>query len=309
MIVSNLNTFPLPKKVSSKLINWILFISLCMIWGSSFMLMKWGLFDANQNPILSPYQVAAIRILSSGLIMLPFIKKAWQEIPKKTIPYIILSGWLGSFFPAFLFCIAETKVDGALSGSLNSLTPIFVIIIGALFYKRVTSTQKIIGVIIGLIGCGMLTYTNNHQPLLYFAYIGLIILATIFYGINVNMVQKELQNIPSISIAALAFVSLIPPSFLILYTTGFFNLPLHSSAYISSTLASCLLGVLGTAFASVLFYMLVKKAGGLFASLVTYGIPFVAIAWGIYFGEHVTPLHICSLIVILFGVFFANNRS
>jgi drug/metabolite transporter (DMT)-like permease len=78
-------------------------------------------------------------MLSSGIIMLPFIKKAWQQIPKKTIRYVILSGWLGSFFPAFLFCIAETKVDGALSGSLNSLTPIFVIIIGALFFKRITS--------------------------------------------------------------------------------------------------------------------------------------------------------------------------
>ena len=308
IISSKLNPFPLQKKVSNKLIIWILFISLCIIWGSSFMLMKWGLFDANQQPILSPYQVAALRMLSSGIIMLPFIKKAWQEIPKKTIRYVILSGWLGSFLPAFLFCIAETKVDGALSGSLNSLTPIFVVIIGALFFKRITSLQKIIGVVIGLIGCGMLTYSNNHQPMIYFAYIGLIILATIFYGINVNMVQIELQNIPSTSIAAFAFISLIPPSFLILYLTGFFNLPLNNSTYIASTFASCLLGVLGTAFASVLFYMLVKKAGGLFASLVTYGIPFVAIGWGIYFGEHVTPLHICSLIVILFGVFFANNN-
>ena len=123
------------------------------------------------------------------------------------------------------------------------------------------------------------------------------------------MVQKELQNIPSTSIAAFAFISLIPPSFLILYFTGFFNLPLSNSTYVTSTFASCLLGVLGTALASVLFYMLVKKAGGLFASLVTYGIPFVAIGWGIYFGEQVTPLHICSLIVILLGVFFANRNG
>ena len=128
--------------MSKKLIIWILFISLCIIWGSSFMLMKWGMFDTNKQPILSPYQVAALRMLSSGIIMLPFIKKAWQQIPKKTIRYVILSGWLGSFFPAFLFCIAETKVDGALSGSLNSLTPIFVIIIGALFFKRITLQKR-----------------------------------------------------------------------------------------------------------------------------------------------------------------------
>jgi drug/metabolite transporter (DMT)-like permease len=74
-----------------------------------------------------------------------------------------------------------------------------------------------------------------------------------------------------------------------------------------STIASSVLGILGTALASVLFYILVKKAGGLFASLVTYGIPFVAILWGVYYGEKVTYMQVIALGIILFGVYLANR--
>lgn len=295
--------------VPSKLINWLIFVLLCIIWGSSFMLMKWGLYDANQQPVLSPYHVAALRMLSSGIIMLPFLFKALKKMSKDTILYVLLSGLLGSFFPAFLFCIAETKIDGALAGSLNALTPLFVIITGVLFFKIPTTKTKIIGVIIGIVGCTILTAANHTTSFGYIAFVGFVILATIFYGFNVNMVHKKLHGVRSTHIAALAFTGLIPFSLIVLLTTGYFRLPLTDDKYMVSTLSSCVLGVFGTALASVLFYMLVKKAGGLFASMVTYGIPFVAIAWGIYFKESVTYLHVIALIIILVGVYIANKKQ
>lgn len=267
------------------------------------------MFNSEQQPTLSAYDVAALRILSSGIVMLPFLPRALKEIPKSTIPYVLLSGWLGSFFAAFLFCIAESKIDGALAGCLNALTPLFVAITGLLFFKVYTSKQKITGILIGFTGCILLTYANYTKPFEYIAYSGFVILATIFYGINVNMVQKKLSGVSSTSIAALAFTGLIPPSLLVLLITGYFKLPLSQDAFIISTLSSCILGVLGTALASVLFYRLVKRAGGLFASLVTYGIPFVAIAWGIYFNEQITYLHLIALIIILIGVYIANRTK
>ncbi len=271
------------------------------------MLMKWGMFDANMQPTLNAFEVAAIRIASSGIIMLPFLPKALREIPKNLLPFVLLSGWLGSFFAAFLFCIAETKIDGALAGSLNALTPIFVIITGALFFKATTSRQKINGVVIGLVGCALLTYANYNKPFEYIAYSGFVILATFFYGLNVNMVQRKLQGIGSVSIAAVAFTGLIPVSLIILFITGFFKLPLAQSKYAISTLSSAVLGVFGTAVASVMFYMLVKRAGGLFASLVTYGIPFVAIAWGVFYDEQINFIHVIALSIILIGVYIANK--
>lgn len=295
--------------VGDKLINWILFVVLCFIWGSSFILMKWGMYETNQQPVLSPYNVAALRMLSSGVIMLPFLFHAIKLIPKKTLWYVLLSGWMGSFIPAFLFCIAETKVDGALAGSLNSLTPLFVILSGILFFKIRSNQQQVIGVLVGLMGCVILAYANYSKPFGYIAYSGFIIIATFLYGINVNMVHKKLASVTSIHIATVAFTGLIPPALIVLFFTGYFHLPLTEHKYIISTLSSCVLGIMGTALASVLFYVFVKRSGGLLASLVTYGVPFIAILWGIYYGEIITYIHIIALLVILAGVYIAYRQK
>jgi drug/metabolite transporter (DMT)-like permease len=272
--------------------------------------MKLGMFENHDfsKPILTPYQVAAIRMLSAGVIMLPFALKALRNLPKDVLIYVVMSGLLGSFFPAFLFCIAETKIGGGIAGSLNSLTPLFVILVGAFFFQLVVSTQKLLGVLIGLIGSGILIYANTQgQPINDALYIGYVIFATVLYGLNVNMVIKKLSGVPSIQIAAIAFSSLIIPSLIILFFTGYFSLPITESKYLIATSAASVLGILGTATASILFYMLMKRAGGIFAATVTYGIPFVAIAWGLINHEHITLFHFLGLTVILGGVYLANK--
>ena len=285
-----------------QLINWGIFCLLCLIWGSSFVLMKEGM------NVLSPYQVASIRLLSAGMVLLPFAVKALRVIPANKRGVVVLSGLLGSFFPAYLFCIAETKIDSALAGIMNALTPLFVIITGVSFFQLKVKTLQVLGIIIGFIGLSLLVAAGSKINLEYFSYALLVLLATLFYGINVNLVGKHMQGIGSIEIAALAFVFLMIPCSIILSYTGFFSLPLTETIYLQSTLASAVLGVFGTAVASVLFYMLVKRAGALFASMVTYGIPFVAIGWGIWYGEQVNFLQITCCGIILVGVYLANKN-
>ncbi|MEP6514447.1 MAG: DMT family transporter, partial [Parafilimonas sp.] len=172
--------------MSNKLFCWILFIVLSIIWGSSFILMKIGMEK------LSPYQVASLRILSAGLVLIPFAWKAWKQIPKKKMPVVVMSGLFGSFFPAFLYCLAETKIDTALAAILNSLTPVFAIIIGVSFFNLKITKQKIAGVIIGFIGLLLLPFAANKAiNLSDVSYSALVLIATIFYGINVNMVSKH----------------------------------------------------------------------------------------------------------------------
>ncbi|MEN9598930.1 MAG: hypothetical protein RL596_1241 [Bacteroidota bacterium] len=288
--------------MANKLLNWLLFAALCIIWGSSFILMKGGM------QVLSPYEVASIRLLSAGLVLLPFFWKAVQRIPSNKRGLVILSGFLGSFFPAYLFCIAETKIDSALAGILNALTPLFVIIVGVSFFALKVKPIQIIGISIGFIGLCLLVWLGANISLNYFSYALLVLLATLFYGINVNMVGRYMQGIGAIDIAAMAFVFLIIPCAIFLYFSGYFHYPLTEKAYWQSTLASATLGIFGTAIASIIFYMLVKRAGALFASMVTYGIPFVAIAWGIWGGEHVNAQQVICLSVILVGVYLANKK-
>ena len=287
--------------MDNKFIHWVIFCILALIWGSSFILMKEGLTQ------LSPYQVASLRMLFAGLILLPFAFKALKKIPKEKMGLVLLSGILGNFIPAFLFCIAETKIDSALAGILNSLTPLFTILVGLFFFKIAASAQKIIGVLVGFVGLCLLFEAGKNISFENLSYAALVLVATFFYGLNVNMVGKFLQNIRALDIAAVAFAFLIIPSACILYTTGYFNLNFNNPSIVNATLGGICLGVVGTSIASILFYMLIKRSTIVFASMVTYGIPIVAVAWGVYYGERITILQLGSLLIILAGVYIVNK--
>lgn len=284
-------------------LTWFLFTLLCLTWGSSFILMKNGL------KVLSPYQVASIRIIAAGIIMLPLARKAFREVPRSLIKPIVLSGLLGTFLPAFLFCIAGAKVDSSLSGILNALTPIFTVAIGMAFFNLKIGWTKWVGMLLGFGGMLILLLGGiNKIDTTYMGYAVLILLATLCYGLNVNVVNQYLKDAAPLQIASIAFTALIIPSVLILVGTGYFSeTEVYSDAWNKATLISIFLGVVSTAAASVIFYMLMKRAGPVFASMVTYGIPFVALGWGLLDGETVTGMQVSGLVIILLGVRIANK--
>lgn len=283
--------------------KWLLFISLCLIWGSSFILIAEGL------ETISPFQVASIRIFFAGICFLPLIRKAYKETPKEALWPIIISGLLGTFFPAFFFSIAQTKIASSLAGILNALTPIFTIAIGTFFFQLKIGWMKWVGISIGFIGM-LVTKVGGANGINFdhLTYSLLVLLATIFYGLNVNVVNKYVQNVAPLNIATIAFTSLIIPTLLILAGTGYFTNPnLLNGSLTKGTLIAGLLGLINTGVASVIFYQLMKKAGPVFASTVTYIIPFVALGWGIYFGEVVTAIQLVGMAIILIGVRLANK--
>lgn len=283
--------------------SWLVFALLALIWGSSFILMKEGLKAFN------PYQVASLRMLSAGIILLPFAYKAIQNVPKQKLGLVILSGILGNFIPAYLFCIAETQIDSSLAGILNSLTPLFTIIVGVLFFKTQTSFVKVIGMIIGFVGLSILLASGKDLSFHNLSFASLILLATLFYGINVNIVGRYMQQLGSLNVASIAFAFLIIPSTAVLYFSGFFEKNFNDTMVLHSLAASSVLGVIGTSIATILFYYLVKQSGMLFGSMVTYGIPIVAVAWGILDGESLNLIQMASLGVILLGVYIVNRGN
>ncbi|MES2648681.1 MAG: DMT family transporter [Bacteroidota bacterium] len=294
--------------MSNYLKQWIIFILLCSIWGSSFILMKLGMYDVAGQPLLNPYQVAALRIFSAGIALIPFFLKAHRRIPAASRGYIVLSGLLGNFLPAFLFCIAETKIDSALTAMLNTLTPICALLVTAIVYHKAVGFNQWLGVLTGFAGCLLLFISKISAPAEELVYAVYVIVATICYGLNVNMVRQKLSHIASLDIAAGAFAAFIIPSALVLFATGFHELPLTTPAFAKAVAATIVLGVIGTAIASIIFYMLVKIAGPVFSSMVTYGIPFIAIFWGLLYGEQVTILQVVGLVIILSGVYLASSR-
>lgn len=261
---------------------------------------------------LHPTQIAALRIFSAGLVFVPFAIFHISKIPHKKLGIVISSAVFGNLFPSFLFATAMAKIDGSLGGILNSLTPLCVVIIGLLFFKAKISLQKLSGVLIGFAGLVLLTIApvlagEKTMTFSNFNYILLILLATLLYGVNVNTVSHYLKTVHPVHIATVSLAFMTIPSSLVLWQQGFMQQDFNNKEVLEAVWSSIALGIVGSAIATALFYVLVQKAGGLFASLVTYGIPFVALAWGFFDKEKITWIQIISLGIILVGVYMANR--
>lgn len=291
--------------MSRNLINWLIFGVLSTIWGSSFILMKISLDNH-----LGPYQIASLRIVFAGLILLPITVKNIRQIPRDKLFLVFISGTIGSLLPALLFCLAEEGIESSLAGTLNCLTPIFAIITGAIFYKTKVSLNKIAGILIAFVGSILLLFSKGHlQENQHLIFISFVVLAAFLYGFNVNMVTNHLLMISPLNLAAVSLSLNAIPAFLLLIATGFFSLSFSNHQLLVAVGAAAFMGIMGTAFAIILFYTLVKRAGGIFASMVTYGIPFVAIGWGIFYGEVYYFRQVVCLLIILFGVYWGNRKT
>lgn len=282
--------------------NWAIFILLCIIWGSSFILMKWSREGLNAT------QIASVRIFAAGLVFLPFGIIYFRQIPPKKLHLVLLSALFGNLFPAYLFAAAIAKqVASSLAGILNSLTPLFVVVIGVLVFRTTVKRQQILGILVGFAGLCLLTAFRGGIQLDNLEYAAWIVLATALYGVNVNIVGKYLREVDPVKLATVSLSFMVIPTALVLWQQNFLHLAFGDKTVQYSLVASVILGIVGSAIATALFYVLVKNAGALFASLVTYGIPFISIFWGLLDGEIVTVIQIACLMVILAGVYLARR--
>src|SRR5690606_33850976 len=202
--------------------------------------------------------VATIRIISTGIILLPVALLRIRKIPRIHQFLISITGVLGTFIPAFLFCIVETKISSAFAGFLNTLTSLFTIGISIVIFKNRYPRNKLFGLFTGFAGMLILFFGQGSDTGNY-VYAFLVVIATICYGLNVNLVNQYLKKTDSLTIVAFAFSYLLIPALIILYLTGYFSLP-ASKEMIKASIASSVLGLFGTAMASYVFYVLLKRA-------------------------------------------------
>ena len=292
------------KKGNQEYLAIAMLIFLAIVWGSSFILIKFGLAEYSSN------QVASMRIFFSFICLLPLMIIKWKKVPKSAWKPIMVVGLVGSCIPAFLFALAQTKLSSSTSGVLNSLTPIFTFTLGVVVFKNPFDLKKLAGVIIGLIGAILLILLRtdgSFDP--NYTYGLFIVLATFCYGISVNVVKKYLQEVPSLAISSLSFSAVGAACGLYLFLfTDFWSVFNSSPDAVKSAGYVFLLAALGTAFALIIFNTLVQMKNALFAASVTYLIPIVALGWGIWDGEDVGLLHLIGLATILFGVYLANRK-
>ena len=285
--------------------KWFYLILLSFIWGSSYILIKKTLIG------LTPLQLGSLRVIFTTLVLLIIGFSSLKRIPKDKWKWIFATGYIGSFFPSFLFAFAQTEIDSGVAAILNSLTPLATLIIGVVFYKFILDSRQIIGVVIGLIGSFILIYEGSTiNPDQNFLFVGFIIVASICYATSVNMLKVHLQDVPATSIALGNFICILPPAIIILFCSGFMNIDIAKSPEVQKSLFYIIiLSIFGSAFAKILFNKFIQIASPVFASSVTYTLPIVAIMWGILDGESINTKQILATTVILVGVYMANRKS
>lgn len=284
--------------------KWLYLLTLSLVWGSSFILMKKALI------VLSPIQVGALRMFIAALFLLSFGFKSLKQIQKKHYKYIVYTALLGTFFPSFLFAFAVNRIDSSIAAILNSLTPFYTLIFGVLLFSFPFRKNQFTGIIIGLIGTLLLIIKSaDINPSQNYWFSILIVIASIGYALNVNIVKKHLNDISALSIVTGNFLLLLVPAFFVLYASNFFTDFQPIETKLSALGYIALLAVIGTGIAKIIYNKMVHIASPIFASSVTYLIPVVAVFWGVLDGEELNGMQLLAAFIILFGVYLLNRSK
>ncbi len=284
--------------------KWGYLLVLSLIWGTSFILIKKSLLG------LTAYQLGALRIIITGLFLFAAGFNRVRAIKRKEWKWIVVSGFLGTFFPSFFFAIAETEIDSAVASILNSLVPLNTILMGLAIFKITSTKRQMLGVVIGFVGTAILILKGAElNPNQNYLYAGFVIASTLMYAANVNIIKRYLQDVKPLTIAVGNFVPIVIPAFFVLIISGFFAEATYASPDFGvSMLYVVILSLFGTAMAKVLFNTLVQISTPVFASSVTYVMPIVALGWGLLDGEDFSVLQGVATIIILLGVYLANKK-
>lgn len=297
-----------PSSSEHQLGHYLRLLLLAFIWGSSFILMKLALFDAQGAPLFSSTQVAAMRILFAGLTLLPFARRALRTVQRKHLIWLLIVGVCGNLIPAFLFTKAQTQLDSSIAGMLNSLVPVFTLIIGMVFFNTRVRWVQVLGLVIGLCGAiGLISLENSSGDVLMVPSL-LVVMATLCYAISVNVIRNKLHELRPLTIAATALASMAIPCFIYLCTGDVLVVAHENPSAGQGLLAVLTLSVIGTAAALVIFNKLVQQTSAIFASSTTYVIPVFAAFWGWVDHEALSWMHLVFASIILTGVYLINRK-
>jgi len=284
--------------------KWLYFALLCLVWGSSFILMKKALLG------VTPIQLGALRMIFTAIFLLSVASPSLKKIQKKHYKYIVYTAIAGTFIPGFLFAFAITTIDSSVVSILNSLSPFNTLIFGAIVFGFAFKRRQLYGILIGLIGTLILILKGAAlNPNQNYWYALLIIVASIGYAFNANIVKKYLSDVSALSIVTGNFLLLLVPAIVVLAFTDFFvTFDINNETLLQSLGYLAILSVVGTGIAKTIYNKLVHISDPVFSSSVTYVIPLVAIFWGVLDGEKLSSLQIIGGIIIFIGVYLVNKK-
>ncbi|WP_194528931.1 DMT family transporter [Zobellia roscoffensis] len=284
--------------------KWLYLVLLSLVWGSSFILIKKALIG------LSPMQLGGLRIVFASLVLFLFGFKSIRALSLNDWKWITLAGLLSSFFPPFLFALAQTQIDSGVTSIFNSVVPLLTTIVGVLLFGAIITKRQILGVFIGLAGTiALIVAGMDFNPDQNYWYAIFILISALGYALNINIIKKHLAHLRPLAVTTASFAVAFVPALILVCYSGFFK-EIQSNVAMQSSLWYLLaLAVIGTAIANIFFNKLIHLSSPVFAASVTYLIPLVAIVWAVLDGESLNGYQLIGGLVILFGVWLVNKRK
>ena len=288
--------------LSPSLKSWLILIFLSLIWGSSYILIKKGL------EVYSPMQLGYLRLGISAMACVPLVIQQFSKIDWSRWRPLLVVGITGTGLPSILFPLAQTEISSSVAGILNSMTPLFTLVLGIIIFRARFVWAKLTGVLLGLSGASILLLFGNEAGLEGNMWYGLfIVLATFCYATSANTVGSYLQGMRSVLISAVAFAMVgIPAAIALLMTDFTYRLTHHEDGWLALGYVA-ILALISTVFASIIFFRLVQITSPVFSTMVSYLVPVVALFWGVADGENITILHFIGMALILLGVYLSKK--
>lgn len=285
--------------------RWLYLMILAVIWGSSYILIKKALAG------FSPLQLGSVRIAMAAAMLLLIGRRSLRTIGRQQWKWVALSGVVGSLLPMYLFAFAETEISSSVTAVLNSLVPLFTLFVGYFAFGIGFNRNQLLGVLVGfagallLIGIGSVAHPGRN-----YWYAGLVILASLGYACNANIIKSKLSGISPMGIAVGNFVCILPVALVLTVVSGALSEPVRTSAAFWPSVGYLfLLCAFGTCIAKVLFNHLIHISTPVFSVSVTYLIPVVGILWGLADGEAFGLKQVGAAGLILLGVYLVNKKK
>lgn len=283
-------------------LDWFALFLLAAVWGASFLFIK------RSVQVFDPVQMAMWRMVLATAVYLPIAAAYWSKIDWKRWKWLVVVAFCGSAIPNFLFAVAQQHVASSLAGVLNSLTPLFTFVIGVLFFNMTFTSNKLLGLVLGLLGASVLIFFNSSSALSGNAlYAALCALATVCYAINANTVNRHLRDLHPAAIASAAFV-LTGGLFVggLWWSGGWTAVQTHPEGWKGLGYVFYLAAI-GTVAGSIGYFWLLQRAGAIFATSVTYLLPVTAMLLGVADGETVGMADLAGTGIILAGLYLAGK--
>lgn len=284
--------------------KWFYLLLLSLIWGSSFILIKKALLG------FSALQLGALRVVFASLALFVFGFRSMSKIKLADWKWLIIAGLTSSFFPPFLFALAQTELDSGITSIFNSIVPLMTTLVGIALFGVMITKRQILGVFIGLSGTVALILAGmEFTPDQNYWYAVFILLSALGYAFNINIIKRHLVHLSPLTVTTASFAVAFAPALILVIYSGFFaeiqfNTQMHNAIWYLLVLA-----IIGTAWANILFNKLIHKSSPVFAASVTYTIPLVAVLWGVWDGENINAYQLLGGLIILFGVWLVNKKK